>query len=75
MLKDFGSLLNLVFQIQELEALDPEIKNFVHIFFAAISNFKVLLFSLPGGLEPLTFWLTAKSASRLLHNSSLKDVG
>ena len=27
----------------------------------------------PGGLEPPTFWLTAKRASRLRHGGSLKD--
>ena len=49
-LKDYASLSNLFFQIQEFEALDPEINNLVYIFFAAISDFEVLLFSLLGGL-------------------------
>ena len=71
-------LTNLVFQIhqiQEFEAVDPEIINLVHTFFAAISDFEVLLFSLLGRLEPPTFRLTAESTSRLRHKSSITWVG
>ena len=32
--------------------MDPEINNLVHTFFAAISDFEILMFSLLGGLEP-----------------------
>ena len=62
----------LFFQIQEIEAVDPEIDNLVCIFFAAISYFEDLPFALLGGLEPPTFRLTADGASRLRHKSSLK---
>ena len=74
-LEDYASLSNLFFQIQEFEALDPEINNLVYIFFAAVSDFEVLLFSLLGGLEPPILRLTAESASRLLHKSSVNCVG
>ena len=74
-LKDYASLSNLFFQIQEFEALDPEINNLVYIFFAAISDFEVLLFSLLGGLEPAIFRLSAERASRLLHMISIIFVG
>ena len=74
-LKDYASLSNLFFQIQEFEALDPEINNLVYIFFAAISDFEVLLFSLLGGLEPPIFRLTVERASRLRLKSSRTCVG
>ena len=77
-LKDSASLTNLVFrihQIQEFEAVDPEINNLVHTFFAAISSSQILMFSLLGGLEPPTFRLTAVRASRLRHKSSITCVG
>ena len=63
------------FQIQEFEALDHEINNLVYMFFAAISDFEVLVFSLLGGLDPPILRLTAESASRLLHTSSINCVG
>ena len=47
----------------------------MHTFFAAISDFEVLFFSLLGGLEPPTFRLTAERASRLRHKSSITCVG
>ena len=74
-LKDYASLSNLFFQIQEFEALDPEINNLVCKFFAAISDFQILMFSLLGGLEPPTLRLTAERASRFPHNSSLTCIG
>ena len=57
----------LIHQIQEFEAVDPEINTLVQTFFAAISDFQILMFSLLGGLEPPTFRLTAERASRLRH--------
>ena len=75
MLKAAASLTNLIFQIQEFEAVDPEINNLVHTFFAAISDFDILLFSLLGGLEPPTFRFTAERSSRLRHKSSIPYVG
>ena len=74
-LKDYASLSNLFFQIQEFEALDPEINNLGNIFFAAISDFEVLLFSLLGGLEPPIFRLTVERARRLRHKSSRNCLG
>ena len=74
-LKGYASLSNLFFQVQEFEALDPEIINLVYIFFAAVSDFEFLLFSLLGGFEPPIFRLTAERASRLLHKSSINCVG
>ena len=47
--------------------MDPEINTLVQKFFAAISDFQILMFSLLGGLEPPTFRLTAERASRLRH--------
>ena len=74
-LNDSTRLTNLIFQIQEFEAVDPEIINLLHMFFAAISAFEILMFSLLGRLQPQTFRLTAERASRLLHKSSRKYVG
>ena len=75
MLKDAASLTNLIFQIHEFEAVDPEINNLVYTFFAAISVFQILMFSLLGGIEPLTFRLTAERASLLRHKSLITCVG
>ena len=61
--------------MQEFEAVDSEINNLVHTFFAAISDFQILIFSLLGGLEPPTLRLTVERASRLLHKSSITCVG
>ena len=74
-LKDSASLKNLIFQIQEFEAVAPEINNLLYIFFAAISDLEGLLFSLLGWLDPTTFRLIAERASRLRHKSSITCVG
>ena len=65
----------MIFQIQEFEAVAPEINNLLYIFFAAISDLEGLLFSLLGWLAPPTFRLTAERASRLRHKSSKTCVG
>ena len=74
-LKDSASLTNLIFQIQEFEAVAPENNNLLYIFFAAISDLEGLLFSLLGWLDPTTFRLVAERASRLRHKSSITCVG
>ena len=48
-----------------------KINTLVQTFFAAISDFQILMFSLLGGLEPPTFRLTAERASRLRHKLSV----
>ena len=55
--------------------MDPEINNLVRTFFAEVSDFEILMFSLQGGLEQPTFGLSAEPASRLRHNSSKRCVG
>ena len=55
--------------------MDPEINNLVRTFFAEVSDFEILMFSLQGGLEPPTFGLSAEPASRLRHKSSKRCVG
>ena len=55
--------------------MDPEINTLVHTFFAEVSDFEILMFLLQGGLEPPTFGLAAKRASRLRHKSSNTCVG
>ena len=63
-LKYSASLTNIIFQFQEFEAVAPEINNLLYIFFAAISDFEVLLFSLLGVLDPTTFRLTAERVTQ-----------
>ena len=73
MLKDSTTLTNLIFQIQEFEAVGPEFNNLVHTFNAAIYDFEMHIFSLLGGLEPPTFRFSAERASRfrLFYEKSL----